>query len=271
MGNYYMIGGDGKEYGPVTATQLRQWLAEGRANGQTQIRPAEGGAYTDLGSVSELNSASSAVAPASPLPAGEYFMQGGDGKDYGPVSAQQLRQWKAEGRANDQTLVRSVAGGGYVAFGTVPELSAFARPAGAAGLPMAQSLAQNATLSGGDDGAQVRRLASVLAAGGGWMKFFAVILFIAGGLMAISIVGLVVAWLPIWLGTVLMSAANRAENALALGSESELSAALEKCRFYFKLSVIGALAAIILLLLGFLLFVAMGMTMANLVSQQMPI
>jgi hypothetical protein len=35
---YWMIGGDGREYGPVTAEQLREWLAEHRANGQTQIR-----------------------------------------------------------------------------------------------------------------------------------------------------------------------------------------------------------------------------------------
>jgi hypothetical protein len=35
---YRIIGADGKEYGPVTAEQVRQWLAEGRANGQTRIR-----------------------------------------------------------------------------------------------------------------------------------------------------------------------------------------------------------------------------------------
>ena len=35
---YYMIGGDGREYGPVSADQIRQWLIEGRANGGTLIR-----------------------------------------------------------------------------------------------------------------------------------------------------------------------------------------------------------------------------------------
>ncbi|MCX6927417.1 MAG: glycerophosphoryl diester phosphodiesterase membrane domain-containing protein [Verrucomicrobia bacterium] len=34
---YKIIGADQKEYGPVTAEQLRQWLAEGRVNGQTSI------------------------------------------------------------------------------------------------------------------------------------------------------------------------------------------------------------------------------------------
>jgi hypothetical protein len=34
---YKIIGADGKEYGPITADQLRKWIAEGRANGQTRV------------------------------------------------------------------------------------------------------------------------------------------------------------------------------------------------------------------------------------------
>jgi hypothetical protein len=48
---YKIIGADGKEYGPVTLDQLRQWIAEGRANAQTKIRP-EGA--TDFKPASEL-------------------------------------------------------------------------------------------------------------------------------------------------------------------------------------------------------------------------
>lgn len=36
---YRIIGADGKEYGPITAEQLGHWIAEGRANGQTRVRP----------------------------------------------------------------------------------------------------------------------------------------------------------------------------------------------------------------------------------------
>jgi len=32
---YKILGSDGNEYGPATAGQLRQWIAEGRANAQT--------------------------------------------------------------------------------------------------------------------------------------------------------------------------------------------------------------------------------------------
>lgn len=37
--NYFLIGGDQKEYGPASAEEIRQWVKEGRANGQTLLRP----------------------------------------------------------------------------------------------------------------------------------------------------------------------------------------------------------------------------------------
>lgn len=35
---FKMIGGDGREYGPISAEQLRQWIGEQRANGQTMLQ-----------------------------------------------------------------------------------------------------------------------------------------------------------------------------------------------------------------------------------------
>ena len=37
--SYNFIGADGQKYGPVTAEQLRAWVAEGRANAQTLAQP----------------------------------------------------------------------------------------------------------------------------------------------------------------------------------------------------------------------------------------
>jgi hypothetical protein len=34
---YRIIGADGRDYGPVGADELRQWIAEGRANAQSQV------------------------------------------------------------------------------------------------------------------------------------------------------------------------------------------------------------------------------------------
>ena len=49
MANYFIIGGDGKEYGPITETDVQQWLAEGRlaasslakAESDAEFRPLE--------------------------------------------------------------------------------------------------------------------------------------------------------------------------------------------------------------------------------------
>ncbi len=41
MANYFIIGGDGKEYGPVTEADVRQWIAEGRLSTESRAK-AEG-------------------------------------------------------------------------------------------------------------------------------------------------------------------------------------------------------------------------------------
>lgn len=62
---YRMLGADGREYGPVSAEQLRRWVTEGRANGETRTR-AEG--VTDWKPLAQHPEFSLLfpVAPASP-------------------------------------------------------------------------------------------------------------------------------------------------------------------------------------------------------------
>ena len=38
MKEYIIVGGDGKEYGPVSDTEVTQWITSGRANGDTRIK-----------------------------------------------------------------------------------------------------------------------------------------------------------------------------------------------------------------------------------------
>lgn len=53
---YKIIGADGKEYGPISLEVLRQWVAEGRANGQTRILPEGGTEWKTIAEVPELSS-----------------------------------------------------------------------------------------------------------------------------------------------------------------------------------------------------------------------
>ena len=52
---YKIIGADGKEYGPVSTEQLRQWLNEGRVNPQTRVIPEAGGNWSPLSTYPELS------------------------------------------------------------------------------------------------------------------------------------------------------------------------------------------------------------------------
>jgi hypothetical protein len=64
---YKILGGDGKEYGPIAVDTLRQWIAEGRANAQTQVFPEGGASWVALGTLPEF--APSFAAPLTPGPA----------------------------------------------------------------------------------------------------------------------------------------------------------------------------------------------------------
>ena len=51
---YKIIGADGKEYGPVTTEQLRQWIVEGRSNAQTQVQSEGSTEWISLGQLAEF-------------------------------------------------------------------------------------------------------------------------------------------------------------------------------------------------------------------------
>src|SRR2546422_9927104 len=73
---YYLIGADQKEYGPVSADEVRAWIAEGRANGQTLAR-FEGGPWKPLSTFSEFaGSLGAAPQPAPPVPLAQASLTG---------------------------------------------------------------------------------------------------------------------------------------------------------------------------------------------------
>jgi hypothetical protein len=72
---YKIIGQDGKEYGPITAEQLRQWIAEGRLERQTPVFVAGAKDWNFIGLLPEFVAcfegnppiiASQTIAPSAP-------------------------------------------------------------------------------------------------------------------------------------------------------------------------------------------------------------
>ena len=60
---YKIIGADGKEYGPVSAEQLRQWLNEGRVNQQTRVQVEGSTDWRAMGEVTEFAEVKTAQLP----------------------------------------------------------------------------------------------------------------------------------------------------------------------------------------------------------------
>jgi uncharacterized membrane protein len=54
MANYLIIGGDGKEYGPVTDEELRKWIGEGRLNAQSLAKAESDAEFRPLAQFPEF-------------------------------------------------------------------------------------------------------------------------------------------------------------------------------------------------------------------------
>lgn len=65
---YIIIGGDGKEYGPVSGAELRQWVSEGRLNAQSLAKAESDAEFRALSTFPELADAFTPTAPASAVP-----------------------------------------------------------------------------------------------------------------------------------------------------------------------------------------------------------
>lgn len=86
------------------------------------------------------------------------------------------------------------------------------------------------------------------------MKFVGVMGIITGALQAITLVGLLWAWLPIWMGVLLMQAGSAIEAAERSGSVEAFTDALAKLKTYFTLMgvtvLIGLAITVLFMLLG---------------------
>jgi uncharacterized membrane protein len=77
MANYIIIGGDGKEYGPVTTNDVRQWLAESRLNAQSLVKAESDAEFRPLEKFPEFADAFAAHTPGiiTPLKASADFLE----------------------------------------------------------------------------------------------------------------------------------------------------------------------------------------------------
>ncbi len=88
----------------------------------------------------------------------------------------------------------------------------------------------------------IREIAAPLYGAKFWMQLVGVMMIIYGVLIAITIVGLIFAWLPIWLGVLLFQTAKAVELAYSSEDEASFLAAMGKLKTYF--TIMGVLTLI---------------------------
>ena len=87
---YKIVGGDQREYGPVTSDQIREWISTGRANAQS-LASFEGAPWKPLSTFPEFADALRTASPP-PLPPGTApgAIPGQPGQAYGGVRSNNI-------------------------------------------------------------------------------------------------------------------------------------------------------------------------------------
>ncbi|NLC60134.1 MAG: DUF5362 domain-containing protein [Gammaproteobacteria bacterium] len=99
----------------------------------------------------------------------------------------------------------------------------------------------------------VRAIVRPLTDGKFWMKLLGVMMIISGGLQVLSIIGILWAWVPIWLGVLLFQSAGAAAEASATGDVAAATRATDKLRLFFMIQGILMLIALVMVGVVFLL------------------
>ncbi len=96
----------------------------------------------------------------------------------------------------------------------------------------------------------------------GWLKLLGIVQIVAGVLQALTLFGILFAWLPIWLGIILNSASNKAQEYGEKGDPQALVAFTGKIKLYFIINgimMIISLVAIAISLIVMAVLAAFGL------------
>lgn len=116
----------------------------------------------------------------------------------------------------------------------------------------------------------IRPVIEPLLRGKFWMQLIGVILIIHGLLTALSIIGLVVAWIPIWAGIVLMQAASAIQRAHDSDDQGEATKAMGKLKLYFTIFGVLTLIILIFMIVSIVFGLGMGMMGMEAMSDMQP-
>lgn len=106
-----------------------------------------------------------------------------------------------------------------------------------------------------EDNQLVRELSQPLQSGKGWLTFLGILSIVYGVFTALSIVGILVAWIPIWLGVLLIQTGNALDTARNSGDAAAMMRAMGKLKTYFVIwgviTLIGLLLSLPVMMFAF--------------------
>lgn len=191
----------------------------------------------------------------------------------GPVTESELGQLSRAGTINPGTLVWTEGQADWLPLASVrPDLAG-----GYGASPVAQSTTGGLLVnpaSGGSGGSmrqihdstgsqgakrvtgELSGLAEPLYRASGWIKFLGVLTIIQGVFVALSIWGILICWLPIWLGVLLLGAANKIRMSCETNNPEVFHASMEDLGKYFRILGVIAVVSIGIAVLAILAAVA---------------
>jgi len=103
----------------------------------------------------------------------------------------------------------------------------------------------------------VQELSTPIYQARGWLKFLGILSIISGVGTALSIVGIIIAWLPIWMGVLMFQAGSSIDSAGQFGDRFAFLRSMGNLKTYFVLqgvlTLIGILVAVSMLCIMFIL------------------
>lgn len=85
-----------------------------------------------------------------------------------------------------------------------------------------------------------------------WMKFLGVVMIVQGVMTALTIVGIIFCWLPIWLGVLLFKSASAVETAYIGGSKVDLIMSMQRLKTYFVINGVLMLLTVLAVIFAFI-------------------
>jgi len=104
----------------------------------------------------------------------------------------------------------------------------------------------------------------------GWLKLLGIVSIIGGTLNALSIIGILWAWVPIWLGVIMVQAGSRAGEYADKGDMASLDGLTGRLKTYFTISgimlIITVAISIIAGVIGAILMAVGVLSMPNMME-----